>query len=227
MGKVVTSLRQWYGQIELESLLDRYCGLNIIPSTDDILVVAGDLAFNATGPGGVTIADSYEVRLEVSPSFPDSIPSVCETKNRIPQGYHKLAGNCLCLGAPTRLRMSVAKSSSLSHFVDEFVVPYLYGFSYYERHQKMPFGELDHGAKGIRDFLREHFQANTSEHPEEFLRLSSLHKRVANKRPCPCNSKRRLGRCHNRIVNQNRRAYGRKWFASEHNKALALLQQQA
>lgn len=224
MGHVVTSLRQWHAQIDLEELLDRYEGLRIIPSSNETLVIAGELAFNATGPHGIAIADSYSIRIEVLPSFPDSNPSVWEMRKRIPRDYHKLVGNRLCLGAPTRLRMEISKSSSLMNFVDQFIVPYLYGHSHFERYQKMPFGELAHGEKGILEYLCEHFCARPSEHPEEFLRLASLRKRVANKRPCPCGSKRRLGLCHNRIVNHNRRLYGRTWFAEEYTKIKKLLQ---
>jgi hypothetical protein len=227
MGHVVESLRQWHALIDLEGLLDRYDGLNIVPSSNDTLVIVGDLAFNATDPDGKTIADSYAIRLEVLPSFPDSIPSVWEMSKRISRDYHKLNQNRLCLGAPTRLRMEIVKSASLLNFVDQFVVPYLYGHSHFEQTEQMPFGELAHGAKGIRDYLCDLFQAKSSELPEEFLRLSSLHKRVANKRPCPCDSKRRLGRCHNRVVNRLRLKFGRKWFAEEYTKTKMLLESQS
>jgi len=223
MGQVTVSLRQWHEQIDLAGLLECHDGLNIVPSFDSTLVVAGELPFNATGPDGTVIADSYTIRLEIPASFPDSIPSVWEVSERIPRDYHKLVGNKLCLGAPTQLRMVIAGSRSLLKFVEQLVVPYLYGHSYFERYQQMPFGELDHGAKGIRDFLRDLFDAIAAERPEEFLRLTSVRKRDANKKRCPCGSKRRLGRCHNRRVNHLRRIFGRRWFRDEYQQVLELM----
>jgi hypothetical protein len=43
----------------------------------------------------------------------------------------------------------------------------------------------------------------------EFLRLASLKRRHANKRPCPCRSGRRVGRCHRAVVHEARRRLGR------------------
>jgi hypothetical protein len=119
--------------------------------------------------------------------------------------------------------MAIKKCPSLLNFLEQFVVPYLYGHSYFELYHQMPFGELDHGAKGIRAYLCEIFHTNASIYPEDFLRLASLRKRVANKHPCPCGSERRVGRCHNRIVNHTRRKYGRTWLAKEYGETVRLL----
>lgn len=222
MGQIAFSLPRWYAAIELDGLLENFAGMRIVPS-DDSLVLSGDISFKAQGPDGVEIADTYTIKIEVPFSFPETIPSVWETSKRIPRNFHKLTSNRLCLAAPTQLRLGVRKSSSLLQFVKQFVVPYLFGYSYFEQFDRMPFGELSHGNEGIRDYLREMYSAGNARNPEEFLRLSSLHKRVANKRPCPCGSRRRLGRCHNRVVNAYRRELGRKWFAKEYHRVTSSL----
>ena len=106
---------------------------------------------------------------------------------------------------------------------DTLVLPYLYGYSYYERHGVMIFGEQEHGDQGIRDQLGQLYQAPPIEGVEEYLRLTGLHKRVANKRPCPCRSGRRLGRCHNRVVNALRSRLGRHWFRDEYENVCSVL----
>lgn len=212
-------LRTW----DLEELLARHTGLRIEPSPSDDIVVSGRLAFRVEGPAGAIIDDEYSIECHVPARFPAALPRVYETGLRIPADYHKLTGNALCLGAPTAIRVCLAAVPSLVTFVDEFLVPYLAGYTHFARTGTMLYGELAHGPEGIRQFLRELFRCCGANRPEEFVRLASLKKRTANKFPCPCGSGRRVGKCHNRTVNAHRRALGRAWFAAEYERLLQQL----
>jgi hypothetical protein len=207
----------------LSALLRQYPTLRIEPSRGDELVLAGKMPFHATGPDGITISDVYSVELSIPSTFPRSLALVRETEGRIPLRYHKLEGNYLCLGTPTEQRLVLATSPTLPFFVSRLLVPYLYGYSYFERYGSMPFGEEDHGDQGIRDHLGRLFHAPATEGVEEFLRLASLKKRSANKFLCPCGSGQRLGRCHNRCVNRLRRSLGTGWFRAEYLSVCAVL----
>lgn len=101
---------------------------------------------------------------------------------------------------------------SLERFVARCLVSYLYGHSHFERHGKMPFCELRHGEARLRQDLVSLHGAPSEAAVDEFVRLTALSVRVANKAPCPCGSGRRLGRCHNVRVNDLRRRLGRPWF---------------
>jgi hypothetical protein len=151
------------------------------------------------------------------------VPGVRETGGRISLDYHKLEGGQLCLGAPTALRLKLSVSPTLLTFVEGILIPYLYGHAYFLKHGKMPFGELDHGVAGIRDELARIFSVNGGARPEEFLRLAGLQKRRANKQPCPCDSGLRLGRCHNRRVNNFRDRMGRLWCRDEYERVMDIL----
>ena len=48
-----------------------------------------------------------------------------------------------------------------------------------------------------------------------YCMLAAMKRRLANKRPCPCGSGRRLGRCHNRRVNTLRNQVGRLVLVNE------------
>ena len=89
--------------------------------------------------------------------------------------------------------MILAKSPSLPAFVEKLLIPYLFGFSYYERHGTMPFNELAHGSRGIRQHIAGLFGARMTDAVVEFLHLAGMKKRRANKVSCPCGSGRRLG----------------------------------
>jgi hypothetical protein len=119
--------------------------------------------------------------------------------------------------------MKLTLSPTLLVFVERLVVPYLFGYSYYEKHGAMPFGELSHGRDGILECLADMFRSPSVPGADEFVRLASLKKREANKESCPCRSGRRVGRCHNRIVNDFRKRLGRSWFSEEYLQLLKAL----
>lgn len=210
-------------QWRLDELLIRYPDLRIEPSNERSTLITGCIAFRVIGPADEVIEDEYHVELRVSPQFPAIIPTARESHNRIPRDYHKLVDNYLCLGAPTGLRIRLALSPSLITFVDEFLVPYLAGYTHFARTGVMLFGELSHGEQGIREYLAELFHSRSALRAEEFVMLAAMKKRSANKHPCPCGSGRRLGKCHNRIVNAHRQKVGRTWFRAEYERVLKLL----
>jgi len=107
-------------------------------------------------------------------------------------------------------------SPTLLTVIEKLVIPYLFGFSFRTRHGSMPYGELAHGPKGIRQYIATLYGSRCAADVKEFLRLTSLRRRHANKWPCPCGSGRRLGRCHHHTVNGLRDCLGRAWFREEY-----------
>lgn len=213
---VTNRLHRW----GLGELLDKFSGLRITPSCDETLRIRGELCFRVTGPEGETTEDCYFVELRIPPGFPvvtrKEAPTARETAGRIPGTYHKLRDGSLCLAAPSALRLGLGRTATLSDFVERFVVPYLYGYSRYEKGMPLPYGELEHGNEGLRQYFATLFGVNDRSVALEFVRVASLKKRVANKECCPCGSGGRLGRCHHGIVNQLRERLGRGWLAVEY-----------
>ena len=201
-------LRRW----AVDDLLAAYGGLKLIPVSDGPVKVSGLLAFEASARNRGTISDEYGVEIAVPDDFPRSLPAVRETAGRIPKSFHTNPDGTLCLGSPTRLRLFQSGRPSLERFVTKCVVPYLYGHAYFEKHGVMPFSELRHGESGVLQDLALLYGASSDTAVADFVRLTALSKRVANKARCPCGSGRRLGRCHNRRLNDLRRRLGRGWF---------------
>jgi hypothetical protein len=195
----------------LDELLLSQPGLRIVPAVSG-LVLAGTLEVNAQISGKAAITDKYQIELRIPQNFPKEIPSVFETGGRIPRSYHRLKDGSLCLGSPTKLRLILAESPSILRFVKRCLIPYLYGYSYRTQHGVSPFGELEHGSAGIRQDLMPLFGVDREAAVLGFVELAAMKKRHANKKPCPCGSGLRLGRCHNRKVNWLRNRLGRYWF---------------
>jgi hypothetical protein len=211
---IACDYRRW----GLDRLLADQPELQLCPVTDGRLQLVGRFQFSAAADGAERIDDAYDVEFTIPSGFPRELPTVRDRSGRIPRSHHTNPDGTLCLGSPTRQMMVLVDTPTLPAFAEKCLVPYLYGFSYRERHGRLPFGELDHGTAGLlRDFA-ELFGASTPVAARKFVGLAGLKKRLANKQPCPCGSGRRLGKCHNRRVNRLRRKLGRTWFAKEYDQ---------
>ena len=197
----------------VEELLRKYPELRLQPTASADTIIAGSLEFSAQPGGQKLVSDQYEISISIAPGYPRATPLVRETARRIPPNFHKLDTGHLCLGSPTRLRLILAETPSLLSFIERCVVPYLYGYSIVESGGVLPFGELSHGARGLRDDLASMFGMDDDLVLLGFVRLLAMKKRTANKLPCPCGAGMRLGRCHNRKLNTLREKLGRGWFS--------------
>ena len=201
----------------LDDLLSAYRGLVFRPQAGGGAVVEGSLQFKAKYRDPEIISDCYDVRIEIKPDFPHSLPRVWETGHRIPRDYHtNRDDNSLCLGSRLKLLITLAKCPTLVGYVKLCLIPYLYRHSYRKRYGRAPFGQLEHGDPGV---LREYevlFGVKGQEACLEMLRLLGLKKRVANKERCPCGSGRRVGECHHKTLKRLREAASPSLFKREY-----------
>ncbi|RMD58798.1 hypothetical protein D6833_12425 [Candidatus Parcubacteria bacterium] len=200
----------------------RYPLMSIVEQNGDGLLIHGPLKFRARSDGCEEIADSYQIRVEVPADFPRRLPQAFEIGGRIPDDFHKNQKKDLCLGAPIRLIMELGKEPTLVGFVERLLIPFLYNHAYFEKHGRLPLGELAHGGPGLVDEYKRLFRVQTAEACVAMLRLLGMNKRIANKKPCACGSGRRLGRCHNRRLNPLRKLQFRSYF----NEQARMLEEQ-
>ena len=153
-------------------------------------------------------------------AFPKVLPSVTETGGKIPRTgeYHVTqTDNTLCLGSPLSLLLKLSKNPRLDGFAENCLVPYLFAIS---RKLKIggsfPFGELAHGKAGILSDYSQLFGLKDSKQVGYVLELLGMRKRRANKLPCPCGCRSRLGRCKfNLRLREFRGLASRSWFRKE------------
>jgi hypothetical protein len=201
---------------DIPGALSAFPGLSIVPTNSNILTLSGWLDFNAMKPDHDAVIDSFELKIEISIDHPHTIPLVTPLGNRIPKNFHRMQCGALCLGSPTRQKLVVQHAPKLRSFIEKCVIPYLYAFVLHEQGKPLPFGELKHGRRGIIDDFMDIYGVGSEEVAKELLRLTGRPRRKANHQNCPCGSEKRLGRCHNRIVNELRSALGRLWFREQY-----------
>jgi hypothetical protein len=173
--------------------------MSIRPGRKPELVIEGTFSFIAEAAGRETIEDQYDLQLEIPERFPKSLPRVTEYGYKIPRenpAFHINPDATLCLGTELRLLLQLSRKPSLVGFSDNCLVPYLYAISTKLRHGgKLVFSELDHGSKGELSDYADLFGLDSPEAAGRTLQLIRVSKRIANKQPCPCGCKQRLGKC--------------------------------
>ena len=179
------------------------------------MVLRGEVRCWVLGSDDVEVDETFQVEVRVPAAFPNGLPRVYEVDGRILRDFHRLEDAALCLGSNTAQRLAMGDDLTLSAFVRQVVIPYLYAFLRFESTGRMPFGELAHGAAGLEEEVRRIFGMPPTADALAVLVLAAQHRRVANKRSCPCGSGHRLGRCHAARVTLLREKLGRTWFRRE------------
>jgi hypothetical protein len=204
----------------LRDFLRTYPLMAFRPRPGKPFLVRGRFQFLARHPDAGEVEDVFELEIDVPTAFPRDIPQVTETAGRIPRtsGFHvNQTDGTLCLGSPLRLLSLLSAAPTLSGFSEKCLVPYLFGISQKLRTGRpLPFGELDHGSEGsLRDY-QGLFGLDSPDKARMAIYLLGLKKRIANKHPCPCGCRCRLGRCpFNRKLSSFRQLASRCWFRAE------------
>lgn len=216
--------RELHASWRLEEFLDTHPSLRVTFLPWCALRIKGDFSFRAVREGFGQIEDTFSIGIEVAFDFPKTIPKAFETENRIPQDYHHFTDGSLCLGSPLRQRLLLAKKPTLPGFAELLLIPYLFNRSCFESRKVLPIGELDHGAPGLVADYEQIFRTKGATSCIEMLNLLGLHKRTANKFPCPCGSGRRLGKCHNTVLTPLRKMAFRSEFRQQRRLLLGQLE---
>lgn len=195
---------------QLAEALASHPGLTVVPHAGSEVRLAGELQVDHEGPPyDLHIVASYEVEIRIPLAFPRELPLAYETGAKIRRDFHRLRGGALCLGSPVGQRVHLGETPTIGRFIDRVIIPYLYGHAHLQQVGSMPFGELDHGVAGLEDEVRQIIGVPRDLPVIDVLRLAAVRRRHANKRPCPCGSGRRLGRCHHALTNFARAMLGR------------------
>lgn len=200
----------------LNQFLDDYPGMSTAPHCSSGICLRGKFSFKAVVSGGEEIEDNFRLEIIVPDKFPQALPKIKEIGAKIPRNgdFHVNHDGTLCLGSPLRLMRKIYENPSVSGFVNECLVPYLYAVSHKIKNGgNFVFGGLVHGETGIMDDYSELFGLKDHSQVAEATRLLGLKKRIANKRPCPCRCGKRLGACAFRHrLNEFRKMAPVSWF---------------
>lgn len=185
---------------DIEEFLEKQPGMRLCPSLEPGYLLSGSYYLTAQPDGGVIVEDEFQVKILIPESFPVLLPRVWEIGSRIPQraAWHiNCRTDCsICLGSDLSLHMVASRFPRLSDYLDHCLVPYLYAVCIRERNGgAFYFSDLAHGGEGLTKEIQDLFCLPDKKAALLIIKLLSMKKRVANKKPCPCGCNRRLGTC--------------------------------
>ncbi len=184
---------------------------------------------------GYKIKDKYNIEIDFNNQQP--LPLVKEINGRIEKiskdkdldlidlhiNYGDInKGLCLCSRFKAFEYAEKLKDSPSPgiNFIQELVIPFLYGISHFEKYDKFPFGTMEHGTLSlVREITNnieyfKYLQSYIKILPEEAKKFiyeyaysfnlgNVIYKneKIGRNKPCPCNSGLKYKKCHLNIVN--------------------------
>lgn len=169
---------------------------------------------------GHQIRDTFEICIIAPNTYPAQIPFLVEVGGRT-QAIAKKHGvtdlrrlhcnpgqrNTACLCAKQEEKTKFPPGSNLVTFIDNLVIPYLFGLSYFEKHSKWaPWGEYSHGGLGILECHAEYPNditeqdirevAKTLRADENWKEYSKQLRKPSGAKFCICGSRKPFSQCH-------------------------------
>ncbi|WP_028869355.1 hypothetical protein [Psychromonas arctica] len=219
-------MKHW-NNIGLEEFLAAYPNIRLSDINADRVELLGEYQLKAQLDGSNLIDRTFYLRIVCTSDYHKKLPTVYDEAGYFPrnQDFHTYADGSFCLGSELRIKSVLNYDSSLTAFFDKVVVRFLYAVSHRIEFGSFPYGELDHGEKGLIDDYAEMFEVNGKASVLLALKALGLRKRDANKRPCPCGCASRLGRCDYRLfLNKFRYIERRRWFRTHLAESFTPLQ---
>jgi len=200
-------------------LLNKYPALSVTEE-DGVKIVFGEFDFCAIYEG-VTLNDSYQIRIELKSSSVSNLPAVFETDRRIRKvaennnipiyDLHTYDNNQICLCVKVAEASYFPNGFSFQGFIANLVEPFFYAQKYFEDYKTWPWDTYSHGALGWFEWYNEQVKS-TKEITELFIENlrkekswniieNELTKKggVKGHQNCLCGNKKKYRNCHNNV----------------------------
>lgn len=164
----------------------------------------------------VPLYEEYLLTIKIPANFPIGFPAVWESSGLIPEDFdHFYPDKHLCLAANCEIASLLDKDPSLLTFLEELVTSYLYSATYYRKYNIYPFGERQHGTKGLKEAYTERYHTTSDETLRFFLGYVSGVLPYRGHLLCPCHSGSRLRECHGEVILRDLQSPRYKLFRNE------------
>lgn len=167
---------------------------------NDKYMIDGRVRIYATNDD-VQLMDDFTIVMEVSLGFPNELPVIKETSNKIPETFeHVNIDKSLCLGIETEIKIKLKENPTLLNWFQTFVVNYFYSAMYYNKYGRIPYGERPHGTKGIIQFYMDFLNVDNIQKIYDILNAIEMDE-IKDFYKCPCGSLKKIRKCHLSQIN--------------------------
>lgn len=181
---------------EVGELVDTFDNLSIKQITHEFILVSGKISFDAGYLSLERVIDSFELDVFIPLTYPKTLPVVKETAGKITRDYeHIYPDNSFCLAVPLEQKLFYERDPTLTGFMDNLVIPFLYSYCFWEKNSTMPYGEMSHGTKGLAEYYLDMFETKNPAHTFDTI-VHCLKNGYNAHIPCACGSGKKTLKCH-------------------------------
>lgn len=140
------------------------------------------------------ISGQFDIKILYPRNYPETYPLTSEFGGRT-TGFHINPDNTLCLGSPLQLNSIFLLNPCIENYLHNMLIPFLVRFIQFEKTGTVPLGELEHGDKGLKQYLID----LTGIKNECILKTTFelyLMNSADNSTICPCGSRKTFRNCH-------------------------------
>ena len=158
----------------------------------DKYILEGIYSYNLIWNDISRIGNRY-ISIHVPINYPEMIPQLYIKE--IPAGVsHIYEDNSVCLATIGELIAFLAERPTFNDFASKFIDSFLYTLNWYEQYGTYPFGEREHGWKGLKSFYLEDW--NLTEQQYMWLVSAVVNGKFRGHNICFCGSGLKLRNCH-------------------------------
>ena len=207
----------------LEEIKEHYPGLRLHSYDNSVALYKGTLAFRANYQDHGLIDETFEIEIMFPLQVSEISPTAKEIGGQIPKTpeFHINGDETMCLAAPLEVRRKYLRDSSLHAFINQQVIPFLYGYSIKTQKGYWPFGELPHGGEGIAEYYKKHFNVQSDLAVIELLKIL-VEDNYRGHVLCPCGQENKLRHCHGPQILEIKGYQSREKFFSDFIECLRL-----
>ena len=121
---------------EFSKIKYKYPDLHLKNDGDNVYII-GTLNF-CKSYNDIIIDDLYKIKIIITNLYPKEIPTVFSIDNKIPNDYHTNSDKSLCLELDQVIFEKLEYNINLNDFIENFVIPYFYRYSYISKFNKEP-----------------------------------------------------------------------------------------
>jgi hypothetical protein len=146
--------------------------------------------------------DSYEISIIMLDDYPDSLPILIETSNKIERhiDWHMMSGGVCCLSTQAKMFYDLGGDITLVKWLNKFAHPFLANHVYRIKKGHYASEEFSHGNKGIIEGWKKIIPLKDNNQILAYLQHMVGVKRLSLNQPCFCGSRKKYKRCY--LLNQ-------------------------
>ena len=146
----------------------------------------------------------YGVVIIFPNDYPKHPPELFCNDPKLPIGVidrHIMKDGSACLGVRAEINKRWRSSPTIVYFIENMVAPFLVWQAYFDAfHEPPPWGERPHFGEGVLEFYAELWGITTDENIIGFMKLLAKKNQPKGHEICPCNSGKRLRKCHRELI---------------------------